>query len=335
MLPFSKNICKFTANSEFIGRPAAQSRSLPIAETETKFETFFIRNLHRRNMPELPEVEAARRCVQKVCAGLTITKVYTKETGGGPRDGLLDDIVLELKDSSVAAPDIERALQGLILLHVHRKGKQLWFEFSGGDVVAMVHFGMTGSLVVKGHDIPVYMRSSAKDFEQWPPKFTKFMVEFSDGTLLAFRDPRRLGRIKIVTTAESQRLLGKLAVDPTSNDVPSPAELKVQLQGLTAPIKAVLLDQERVFCGIGNYLADEILYQAKLHPATRASALSETHLSVLLQATQYVIKTCIDADSDYKHFPADWLFHARWSKGKSKKSKITLPNGTSDMQQQC
>lgn len=277
-------------------------------------------------MPELPEVEAARRFLERACLNLTIEKVTTRESGGGPRDGLFDDIVIELKGNQMTEGQIQHALQGLTLAKVCRKGKQLWLEFSSGDLVVMFHLGMTGAIVLKGHDIPLYFRSNPKDYKHWPPKFTKFLLQFSDGTLLAFRDPRRLGRIKLVTKAELDRLTSKLATDPLSPSIPTAKELQKQLEGVTAPIKAVLLDQERVFCGIGNYLADEILYQARIHPASPAAALQEGHLEALLKAMRYVIKT-IDVDSDYKGFPEDWLFHSRWSKAKSKKSKITLPNG--------
>lgn len=277
-------------------------------------------------MPELPEVEAARRYVEKFCLGLTIRKVYTKEVGGGPRDGLFDEIVL---DTPLTELQVQKSLVGRKISNVHRKGKQLWIEFSGGDLVAMFHFGMTGSILMQGHDIPLYFRSNSNDFKEWPPKFTKFMVEFSDGTNLAFRDPRRLGRIKIVQPEECQQVLRKLAIDPTTMQIPNPTMIRKQLRGLTAPIKAVLLDQERIFCGIGNYLADEILYQARIHPSSKACALSEAHLAAMIVSMQSILKIAIDAGADYKLFPADWLFHARWSKAKSKTSKISLPNGES------
>lgn len=278
-------------------------------------------------MPELPEVEAARRLVERVCVGLRIVGVTVVEVGGGPREGLFDELVFAVKELHTSERKVEESFRGQIVKRVCRKGKQLWFEFEDSNSVAMFHFGMTGSILIKDQDIPLYFRSNGSELESWPPRFTKLLLEFSDGTLLAFRDPRRLGRIKVCSKQYlEQNILNRLGSDPSEVDMTC-AELLAKLSGLSVPIKAVLLDQERVFCGIGNYLADEVLYQSRIHPDSKASALQPHHIEALLASIKSVIDTAVEANADYTKFPVDWLFHARWSKAKSKTQKILLTDG--------
>ena len=98
-------------------------------------------------MPELPEVESARSLLVKHCKGAMITSFISDEQGGGPRDGLFDDIVFDVKGDN--KQDDFNSLQGSTLNDVNRQGKQLWMELSSG-VSLLVHFGMTGSFVIKG-----------------------------------------------------------------------------------------------------------------------------------------------------------------------------------------
>lgn len=76
-------------------------------------------------------------------------------------------------------------------------------------------------------------------------------------------------------------------------------------------LKALLLDQ--TFCaGIGNWIADEILYQSRFHPRKRLNTLDKDQLKVLYKNIDYVIRTAVDAGGSHK-FPAEWLFHFRWT----------------------
>ena len=230
-------------------------------------------------MPELPEVESARRLVERNCVGYKIRSVNVYEQGNGPRNGLFDDIVYETKivenagdikdsdyfDSNVLKPShYEKALVNQIINKVHRKGKQLWFELRVssrssttidiGSSFILFHFGMTGSFVVKGVDAPSYMSFKVRD-EIWPPKFTKFEIIFENNIQLAFTDPRRLGRIRLRNEDLMSHLpISKLAMDPIINENEFTIEyFKSSLAKYTCPIKALLLDQEKVICGIGNW----------------------------------------------------------------------------------
>ena len=69
-----------------------------------------------------------------------------------------------------------------------------------------------------------------------------------------------------------------------------------------------------VVCGIGNWVADEVLYMSRIHPSTAASTLSGDQVKALREAIVDVCKTACDANADSEQFPATWLFHHRWAK---------------------
>lgn len=295
-------------------------------------------------MPELPEVESARKHISDLCVGHIIVRVELKEQGGGPRDGLVDDIILTVPEAQDLPRTSTSNAKGISPLEkpymdaflskqlagVHRKGKQLWFTFSEPDSVAvLLHFGMTGSCLLRDHIIPSYKSFKIKPGEkqEWPPRFTKLELEFDNGVHVAFCDPRRLGRMKLRKDPLNSEPLINLGIDPHHGPLPSAQELRSKLQRCSVAIKALLLDQERVFCGIGNYLADEILYQSGIHPETMSNRINDIGLSRLLDSMRSIITTAVSVDARYEDFPTDWLFHYRWGKGKKGESP-TMPDGS-------
>lgn len=265
-------------------------------------------------MPELPEVEAHRRAVERCCKGLEIVGINAKEQGGGPRDGQFDDLVLA---ESSGEEEVASKLVGAKVSGAQRKGKQLWIllEKDGAhDRALLLHFGMTGSLLIhSGAEIvakPSYVRFAAS--EQWPAKFCKLELKFAGGVSLAFSDPRRLGRVLVREGDASVQLpICKLARDPL-NDPPLLEELQVALARIHAPIKAVLLDQERVVSGVGNWVADEVLFQSAILPSAPCSSLSCAQVASLRQCLISVVAKACEVDAESEKFPADWLFHYRW-----------------------
>jgi formamidopyrimidine-DNA glycosylase len=180
--------------------------------------------------------------------------------------------------------------------------------------------------VIKGGPIPSY--KSFKISEEWPPKFTKLEIFFSNGIQLAFCDPRRLGRIRIRSDPLLTNPIADLARDPFTEDFD---HIYVQnaLSMISAPIKSVLLDQGRVFCGIGNWIADEILYQAGIHPSRACKDISELEIRKLTEKTKYIISTAVKLQTEGSELPENWLFHRRWDKktAKGKVGGIKMPNG--------
>lgn len=208
-------------------------------------------------MPELPEVEAASRLVASACLNKKVVDVIGTEQGGGPRDGLFDEIVCcDVRDGRGLAA----ALVGRTLLACLRKGKQMFWTLSGGPAALspLWHFGMTGCFSVKppggaGYSGAKYRSLSVDAASQWPPKFTKAELVFDDGTRLALTDPRRLARIRLVAgDPRASPPLSLLGPDAHLALPPLPA-FAALLAPRAVPIKALLLDQS-VLAGLGNYL---------------------------------------------------------------------------------
>ena len=85
-------------------------------------------------------------------------------------------------------------------------------------------------------------------------------------------------------------------------------------------LKALLLDQ-KFAAGVGNWIADEVLYQAKLDPRRRTTSLTESELRRLRTKLSLVVRTAVKANADASRYPKTWLFHHRWGKGKGAKTK--------------
>lgn len=278
-------------------------------------------------MPELPEVEAARCLVERHCGGSRLKAVNDLEAGGGPRDGQFDEIVI---CEGVRAGDLAAALVGRKLANVRRKGKQLWFELggTGKHKAVLFHFGMTGAFVVKGHAALKYQEFTVRD-EQWPPRFCKLELVFANGAHLAFADPRRLGRVRLRTDPLNQPPISQLAPDPLTDASVGMnlAAFASALRTTAAPIKASLLDQERAVCGVGNWVADEALYLAKVHPQAVSNKLGDAQVAELLAAVRTVCRVACDVGADSELFPKEWLFHARWGRDSKPGTSRTLEDG--------
>jgi len=193
-------------------------------------------------MPELPEAERARRQIEKAL---------------GREVAAVDDA-----DTYVCRPhapgEIAAALTGRTLTAAHRRGKFLWVETDGGEGPELgLHLGMAGRIVVDGDPAP----------RNWD----RFTLEFAEGGRLALRDKRRLGRA-VVNPDFSH-------VGPDAGEV-GPAEMRRRVGRGTVAIKAALLDQGRI-AGVGNLLADEVLWRARLSPNRPAGGLTTAELNRL------------------------------------------------------
>lgn len=166
----------------------------------------------------------------------------------------------------------------------------------------------------------------------WPPKYWKFHIE-TEGTpkvSAAFTDPRRFGRIRLVdcpgADIRSHSPLKENGPDPVVDvDVFTETYLRQKMQSRHVPVKALLLDQSHI-SGIGNWVADEVLYQSRLHPEQYCDTFDEGEMKRLYETVRYVCQTAVDKLGDSDEFPDDWLFNYRWGKG-SKGAASELPNG--------
>jgi formamidopyrimidine-DNA glycosylase len=246
-------------------------------------------------MPELPEVERARRSLERF-TGRRIVSAHVASDALVIVDG---------------TPAVEAALTGRRIAQVLRHGKWMWLELDRAPHV-LVHLGMSGAWHVKGEASFEY-RSSKNAVHAWPPRFAKIVLALDDGTELALSDARRLGRVVLRSEPHAEKPLSELGFDPLLA-MPTLRRFEELLSRRRGPIKGLLLDQT-FSAGVGNWVADEILYQAAIDPRTEIRSLSSQQIKTLHAKTRHVVKVAVAKNADSDRFPKSWLFHHRWEKG--------------------
>jgi formamidopyrimidine-DNA glycosylase len=249
-------------------------------------------------MPELPEVERARRLVERVAVGHRIVRVRCAD----------DRIVF----AGVAPRTVARALTGRTVVASRRRGKQMWWELDERPW-PLFHFGMTGQFLTPVAD-PLRLRAHGKRAldRSWPPRFWKIIVELDDGTALAMTNARRLGRIRLQHDPERELPIAALGFDPLEG-LPTAEVFAARLRRRKGVLKAVLLDQGFA-AGIGNWMADEILYQARIDPHRRGTDLTAAEAKRIHRALDEIVRIACGVDAEKELLPASWLFHHRWGK---------------------
>lgn len=204
-------------------------------------------------MPELPEVESARAVIER----------------HGLRRRIAD---VDDSDAFVCRPhapgEIRHALLGGEFVTAMRRGKSMWCQTgcAADDVTLGIHLGMSGKIVIadaNGTEVDggdYWERGRRPGDYRW----ARFSMTFEDGGRLMLVDPRRLGRVRLNPP------VGELGPDA---QLITPAQFRAVLAaGSTEPVKARIMDQRRI-AGIGNLLADEILWRAGLSPLRPAGSL--------------------------------------------------------------
>ncbi len=161
---------------------------------------------------------------------------------------------------------LSRAVGGRIE-DVRRRGKFLLLPLGRPDptssVELIIHLGMTGIIRVLEQDDP----SGQVDA---PGQHVRVRLEMDDGRVLVLRDARRFGRVVVVDPGDYARdapTLAMLGPEPLT-DAFTVAGFAAGLSTSRASVKARLLDQ-RLVAGVGNIYADESLWRARIHPASR------------------------------------------------------------------
>jgi formamidopyrimidine-DNA glycosylase len=224
-------------------------------------------------MPELPEVESARAVIERKGLRRRIADV--------------DDT-----DSYVCRPhvpgEIRHALLGGELVSARRRGKSMWCEAdpSLGAVTLGIHLGMSGKVVIADADGAEVDGGDYWEGRRQPGdyRWARFTLTFDDGGRLMLVDPRRLGRIRLNPPVEQ--------LGPDAQLI-TPAQFRSALAaGNATPVKARIMDQHRI-AGIGNLLADEILWRARVHPARPVGSLTAPEESRLLRASRDAIRAAM------------------------------------------
>ncbi|KAI4238829.1 MAG: hypothetical protein LQ349_000833 [Xanthoria aureola] len=269
-------------------------------------------------MPEIGEVARIVNYLHKHLVGKTLAVVKAQH----------DENVFGKVGTSAA--EFEKQLTGKKVVDARQQGKYFWLVMSSPPH-PLFHFGMAGWWKIRDLET-AYYKPTKKEEATWPPKYWKFTLETADDPKSehAFVDFRRFGRIRLVDcAADEMRNVSPLkenGPDPVADkDVLTEEWLVQKLQSKHVPVKALLLDQANI-SGIGNWVGDELLYDAKIHPEQYSNTLNPAQMKQLHKSIHYVCSTAVDLLAESDRFPEEWLFKHRWGKGK-KDAPQRLPNG--------
>lgn len=230
-------------------------------------------------MPELPEVEILRRYFNEGALNLEIADLEfyddLDKIFATPRDQLLDGLI------------------GSKFVTTRRIGKYLFAQLSSTSWLHL-HFGMTGDLqLLSSTDIL--------------PKYTRFVILFKNGERLAFCDLRKFGVIELIDDPVKYQNRKNIGLDLLEMDQ---GDFINAFKGRKAPIKPLLLQQNKV-AGIGNWIADEMLFNASIHPETKSENLSDQDLLNLYDEAVQIVKVAITKDTHYGDFPEGFFVNYR------------------------
>src|SRR5678815_1410061 len=206
-------------------------------------------------MPELPEVEEAMQRLKRAVEGKTIARAKA----------LHPAILRQFPDSTA------RRLRQQRIERIERRGKHQLMHLSNGATIH-AHFRMNGDWLLSRAEDPL-------------DRFTRAMIELTDGTRVELNDSRALSAMSVHPKGENPLpSLGMEADDPSLDA----GYLRAALKSRRGPIKPALMDQ-KVIAGLGNIYAAEALWRAKISPRAVASSLSSTRLSRLATAIHSVL----------------------------------------------
>lgn len=194
---------------------------------------------------------------------------------------------------------IQKHLVGKKFLRSTRRGKQMLFEFSGDNRLG-IHLGMTG-------------KTHTEDRNFRPAKYDHLVLHQRDRALV-FTDPRQLGQVRFHHGHDGPEWWRRDAPEIDSGEFDQRLLDKFLDRHRKAPIKAVLLMQSG-FPGIGNWMADEILWRAKVLPSKRSGKLSRRERSAIFRATKFVVRRSLETlGKDFSDPPKNWLIHQKWKR---------------------
>ncbi|MEW6156400.1 MAG: DNA-formamidopyrimidine glycosylase family protein [Verrucomicrobiota bacterium] len=199
---------------------------------------------------------------------------------------------------------LEKILPGRSLVRSEAHGKQMLFEFSGGLWIGL-HLGMTGKLSTA----PVTFLPDKHDH----------LVLYTAREALIFSDSRQFGRIRVHIATQPPDWWTNLPSNLLSKTFRLETLAGFLVRHAKLPIKAALLLQSG-FPGVGNWMADEILWRARIHPQQRSGAISGHALRRLWREIRTVCRLAlkhVSTNAEGDHFgdpPRGWLIHERWKR---------------------
>ena len=229
-------------------------------------------------MPELPEVAASTKYFQRCALGRRVASAKVSDAR----------IVRGL-----SARELEKKLAGRTFIATRQHGKYLFAQTDTSGWLIM-HFGMNG-----------YLRYF--EAPDGGPKYDRFLMTFETGGALSYANPRMLGWIGL--TEDPGDWIARGGLGPSALDLDH-HEFKKIFSGRKGEIKSALMNQKLV-AGIGNIYADEILFQARIHPKTNIAGLGEKQLKSVSDNIRKVLQTAIQSDGDTKSLPRGYLLRDR------------------------
>lgn len=223
-------------------------------------------------MPELPEVTTMVNGLKKRVLNRAIIDVWTDA------EKLIKN--LEFKE-------FKKAIKGKKIIDIFRKGKVICFRLSDNKIL-FVHPKMSGHFLIGKWE---RVKNSWQSNDDEMNKYIHLMFWLNNDLMLAFSDLRKFVRIELwnkqkLSQAKIIQDLGPDALEITL------VQFEKILQGSRKKIKQILMDQ-KLIAGIGNIYADEILFQAKVHPFKIANVLTKQEINKIYQAIKPILKKAI------------------------------------------
>jgi formamidopyrimidine-DNA glycosylase len=210
-------------------------------------------------MPELPEVETVRRGLEALVIGKKIVQVSHDTPKSFPN----------------AESDTRQFLVAATIVAIRRRAKVLLIDLNT-KYTLVVHLKMTGQLVYRGEQVFGAGHPNDSLVGELPDRSTRVDITFDDGSHLYYNDQRKFGWMKLYPTVEVPNIdfMKKVGPEPLEDVFTSKEFIPRVRRRSNTTIKAAILDQT-VLAGVGNIYADESLWGAKIHPATRVTTLLE------------------------------------------------------------
>lgn len=236
-------------------------------------------------MPELPEVETVRRGLQNLIVHQTVRAVTYDTPKAFPN----------------APSDVERFLVGASVVGVRRRAKVLLIDLST-DYTLVIHLKMTGQLVFVGEQRFGAGHPNDSLVGNLPDKSTRVTFEFADDTQLYFNDQRKFGWVKLYPTVEVPNInfMQKVGPEPLEAEFTSEVFWERLQRRKNTTIKAAILDQT-VLAGVGNIYADEGLWGAQIHPASRVKDVPREKINDLWHEIREVMNLAIEKGGSSNH----------------------------------
>lgn len=242
-------------------------------------------------MPELPDVEYFKRYLDATALHQRIQRVHVEAP----------EMLRGLSPQALGRRLHHRRLEG-----THRHGKHLFARVDACGWLVL-HFGMTGLICYCAAGSGV-------------PRHTRFLVDFDNGSRLAYAAQRKLGYISMVDDPQRVVAESRLGPDAMSVDAEGFRELA---RGRRGTVKSWLMNQH-VIAGIGNIYADEILFQARIAPQRTVDDLSNSDLRRVYTKMTRVLPAAVDAHVDPSKMPDDFLLPHRGAGGRCPRCGATL-----------